>query len=81
MKHFQIGDKVQVIPNQEKQWTYDYLDQTLYVVGINLNSSADQYKKFVDEYNVEYTLADEFPCNKYYKRTKGFYHGDLSLVT
>lgn len=80
MKHFNIGDKVTITLDQEKPWTYDYEGQVLYVVGINLEKNATN-RNYVNEYHLNYTLAEDYPCNKYYGYTDGFYHGDLSLVT
>lgn len=81
MKHFQIGDKVKVAQNQEKPWTYDYIDETYYIVGIDLPKKNGSYGYgYVDEYDVEYTLAEEYPNNKY-GYTDEFKHGDLILAT
>ena len=79
MKHFNIGDRVTIIPNQEKPWTYDWGGQELFIVGISLDKK-EHYPAYVDEYNLNYTLAEEFPSNKY-GYTDGFYHGDLQLQT
>lgn len=80
MKHFNIGDKVKIVENQEKPWTYDWQYQEFYVVGIELPKSEFYPGDRVDEYNINYTIAEEYPCNKY-GYTDGFKHGDLKLVT
>lgn len=79
MKHFQIGDKVRVIQNQEKPWTFDFIGETYYIVGIDLPKKK-HYDSFVDEYEVEYTLAEQYPNNEH-GYTDEFKHGDLVLVT
>ena len=79
MKHFQIGDRVKVIQEQEKPWTYGWTE-TYYIVGINLSKKEYGYFGPVDEYNVSYTLAEEYPHSKF-GYTDGFKHGELVLAT
>lgn len=82
MKHFQIGDKVKVVQNEEKPWTYDWTD-TYYIVGIELPRKPYGYEginNYVDEYDLEYTLAEKYPSNDV-GYTDEFKHGDLILAT
>lgn len=81
MRHFQIGDKVKVIQNEEKPWTYDFINETYYVVGIDLPRKPYGYpSNYVDEYDIEYTLAEKYPSNDS-GYIDEFKHGDLILAT
>ena len=66
MKHFNIGDKVKVVQSEEKPWTYDWTE-TYYIVGIDLprKPTYNISSNYVDEYDVEYTIAEDYPTNKY----------------
>lgn len=78
MKHFNIGDKVIVVANQEQPWTYEWQNKEYYIVEISLDKRK-MLSQYIDEYSLNYTLSDSYPGNKC-NYVKGFLHGELQLV-
>ena len=63
----QLGDKVSVVPNANKPWTFDWqYDEPFFVVGMRLDRGA-----------IDITIAETAGGKD---RTDGFNPGDLALV-